>query len=58
MKIAATRPRPILDFLSGMFTPVVNWWGFIGQVPNLIYLAIGCFVLFVIVQVLKLFKGD
>jgi hypothetical protein len=52
----ATRPRPFLDFVGGLFRPACNWFGLIGDIPKLIYLAVACVVLLVVIQFLKLFK--
>ncbi|WP_040592668.1 hypothetical protein [Schlesneria paludicola] len=46
-----TRPRPVASFLGWVFTPVVSIWGFIGMIPNLVYLGFGLVVVLVFVIV-------
>jgi hypothetical protein len=49
------RPRPLVDGIRWLFTPIINWWGFVGTIPALVYLAFGMFAVMLVIDVLRLF---
>jgi hypothetical protein len=36
-KERAKRGHPIVSFFWGLFSPIVSWWCFIGNIPMLVY---------------------
>jgi hypothetical protein len=48
------RPRPFLNFVSGIFSPIVSWWGFMGTIPALVWGLFWLGVGLLVVSVLRL----
>lgn len=49
--------HPLLESIRWLVTPVINWWGFVGTIPALVYLAFGMAGVLILIQIVRLVLG-